>query len=68
MILRGALTACTGATGSTTPAKRPPGTPEDDDDGVSPSVNRVMSLVETVYLTVWARPVDYALRYDRSGL
>jgi hypothetical protein len=47
--------------------KTPPGMPEDDDDGVSPSINRVMSLIETVYLTIWVRPVDYVLRYDRTG-
>jgi hypothetical protein len=47
--------------------KTPAGMPEDDDDGINPSVNRVMSLVEIVYLTIWGRPVDYVLLYDRSS-
>jgi hypothetical protein len=47
--------------------KAPAGMPEDDDDAVSPSVNRVMSLVEVVFLNVWSRPVNYVIRYERSS-
>jgi hypothetical protein len=42
------------------------GTKETDDEDLEANVNRVISIVEKVYLKAWNRPMSYTLKIQRS--